>query len=92
MGPITFGDTEELIFLGKEIATEKNYSESVATLIDQEVSKFMKNAFKTAKQILTQHRNILEAIAGRLMEKETIEKEEFQKLVVSFGLKYQTHA
>ncbi|KKS34221.1 MAG: ATP-dependent zinc metalloprotease FtsH [Parcubacteria group bacterium GW2011_GWA2_42_35] len=92
LGPITFGDTEELIFLGKEIATEKNYSESVATLIDQEVSKFMKNAFKTAKQILTQHRNILEAIAGRLMEKETIEKEEFQKLVVSFGLKYQTHA
>ncbi|MEK9209517.1 MAG: ATP-dependent zinc metalloprotease FtsH [Patescibacteria group bacterium] len=89
LGPMTFGDREELVFLGREIATEKNYSESVATLIDEEVSKFMKNAFKTAKEILAKHKKILDAIAGRLMEKETIEKDEFRELVNALGLNYQ---
>lgn len=81
LGPRTFGETEDLIFLGKEITTEKNYSEKVATEIDKEVHDFIDTASKTAQQILTEKRALLDKIANRLIEKETIEKEEFEQLM-----------
>lgn len=81
LGPITFGKTEELIFLGREITTEKNYSEKVATEIDNEVKKIIKNAVKEAERILTTHRDKLELLAKTLIKKEIIEKEEFEKLM-----------
>lgn len=86
IGPVFWGTDEELIFLGKELGTEKRYSEKIANLIDSEVSSLMNDALKTAKNILEKHRNILEEIAKRLIEKETIEKTEFEKLIKSFGL------
>jgi cell division protease FtsH len=81
LGPITFGDSEELIFLGKEITESKNYSEKKAAEIDTEVEKFIKDAQKTTEKILKQKRSKLTQIAKYLVEKETIEKEEFEKLM-----------
>ena len=80
LGPAVFGNSEELIFLGREIATEKNYSEKIAAQIDEEVIKIIKNAYERAKKILIQKRKKLEALAKMLIEKETIEKEELDKL------------
>ena len=81
LGPISFGEKEELVFLGKEISEQRNYSEKVATQIDEEVAKFIKQAEEQAKKILTKKKNLLEKIAQVLIEKETIEKEEFERLI-----------
>ena len=81
LGPITFGDSEELIFLGKEIAESKNYSEKKAAEIDAEVEKFIRDAQKTTEKILKQKKQKLTQIAKQLIKKETIEKEEFEKLM-----------
>ncbi|MDI6591598.1 MAG: ATP-dependent zinc metalloprotease FtsH [Patescibacteria group bacterium] len=80
LGPIAFGQKEELIFLGRE-EIYRNFSEKVAAKIDKEIEKFVKNAEKEAKKILTKKKDLLEKIAKTLIEKETIEKEEFEKLV-----------
>ncbi len=80
-GPIVFGDQEEMVFLGKEIATEKNYSEETAQMIDSEIKKIIDDAFTRAKSILTKRRKLLDKIAKALIDKETIEKEEFEVLI-----------
>jgi cell division protease FtsH len=87
LGPISFGEKEELVFLGKELGEQRNYSEKVATLIDEEVSKFIKNAENQAKKILTRKKNLLEKVAQTLIEKETIEREEFESLIKPAGAK-----
>lgn len=81
LGPVSFGRREELVFLGAEFGEQKNYSEKVATQIDKEVEKFIKNAENQAKKILMKKRGLLEKIAKTLIEKETIEREEFEKLI-----------
>ena len=81
LGPIAFGEKEELIFLGKEISEQRNYSENVADKIDKEVERFIKDAEKTATKILTKRKAQLEKIAKTLIEKETIEREEYEKLI-----------
>jgi len=83
LGPIAFGEKEEMIFLGKEIGEQRNYSEEVAAKIDQEVSFFIRNAETTARRVLQQRRRLLDKIAKVLIEKETIEREEFEKLINS---------
>lgn len=80
-GPVTFGEKEELMFLRKETAEYKNYSDQVAAQIDKEVNLLLLNAGKTAKTILSKKRKTLEKIARVLIEKETIEREEFERLV-----------
>jgi cell division protease FtsH len=80
LGPISFGEREEFTFLGQEIE-RRTYSEEIAAKIDREIEKFIKNAENTARKILTKRRALLEKIAKRLIEKETIEKEEFESLV-----------
>ena len=87
MGPITYGKTEEMIFLGREISTEKNYSEKVAAEIDVEVRHFVDKALLNAKKIIFSRRKVLNGIAKKLLEKETLEREEFDALIKSFGLK-----
>ena len=81
LGPIAFGEKEEFVFLGQEGSEYKNYSEKVAVQIDKEVEKFIKSAENQAKQILTRKKNFLERIAKTLIQKETIEREEFEKLI-----------
>jgi cell division protease FtsH len=81
LGPVSFGEKEELVFLGKEISEQRNYSEEVAAQIDKEVEKFIKNAENQAERILKKRKKLLEKIAQTLIEKETIEKEEFENLI-----------
>ncbi len=80
LGPVTFGKRESLPFLSWETEGERNYSEKVASRIDKETERFIKEAEKKAISILKKKKKILEKIAGVLIEKETIEKEEFEKL------------
>jgi len=70
-----------MVFLGKEISEQRNYSEKVAAEIDKEVAKFIKNAEIQARKILFKKKKLLEKIAKTLIEKETIEREEFEKLL-----------
>ena len=81
LGPITFGESNELIFLGKEITESKNYSEKKAAEIDSEVEKFIKNAQSTAEKILKTRKSKLLLVAKKLIEKENIERKEFEELM-----------
>lgn len=81
LGPRTFGHKEEMVFLGKEIREEKNYSEKTAEGIDQQVSLFIKNAYKVAESVLKDKKDLLEKISATLLEKETIEQDEFNEIV-----------
>jgi cell division protease FtsH len=81
LGPISFGEKEEMMFLGKEISEQRNYSEEIAAKIDKEIEKFIKNAEKTAIKTLSKRKKLLDKIANVLIEKETIEREEFEDLI-----------
>jgi cell division protease FtsH len=83
LGPISFGEKEELVFLGKEISEQRNYSEKIAERIDEEVDVIIKGAQKQAEIVLLKHKNLLEKVGKDLVEKETIEREEFEKLIKS---------
>jgi cell division protease FtsH len=81
LGPRTFGRKEELVFLGREINEEKNYSEATAKEIDAEVSHFIDDAYKTSEKILNEKKETLKRIAETLLEKETLEQEAFNELL-----------
>jgi cell division protease FtsH len=87
LGPLTFGKTEELIFLGREIAVEKDYSEETAKKIDEEIKKLIDWAYNTALSILQKNKKILKKIAEVLIEKETLEQEEFYEILKPFKIK-----
>jgi len=80
LGPMVYGQKEELIFLGREISEQRDYSESIAEKIDGEVRKLVQEAYTRAKEILDKYRPQLDAIANRLIEIETIDKDEFTRL------------
>jgi cell division protease FtsH len=90
LGPLTFGKADELVFLGRDIASDRNYSESVAQKIDTEVSRFMKSAHDMAVKVLKTHKKALDKIASALMEKETLEQEEFYAVLKPFKIKPAT--
>ena len=77
LGPRTFGKREELIFLGREISEQRDYSDSVAEQIDDEVHSLIEGAYQTAMRILKDHRPRLDHISSYLMENETIEEDQF---------------
>ena len=81
LGPLTFGKKEEQIFLGREIAQHRDYSEDTAIKIDQEVRKLVNNGYTTAKQILSDNRDTLEGIARALIEREVLDANEIKLLV-----------
>ncbi len=87
LGPIAFGKSEELLFLGREISTEKNYSEDTAMKIDAEIHGFIDRAHDLAKKILVSNTKALKAIADKLMEKETLEQEDFNEILKPFKIK-----
>jgi len=80
LGPLAFGKKEEMVFLGREISEQRNYSDEVAAKIDAEVRSIIDNAFARAKEALTTHREVLDRLAALLVEKETIEHDEFEAL------------
>ncbi|HLZ39682.1 MAG TPA: ATP-dependent zinc metalloprotease FtsH [Candidatus Sulfotelmatobacter sp.] len=81
LGPMTFGKKEEQIFLGREIAQHRDYSEDTAIKIDQEVRKLVNNGYNMAKQILSDNRDTLERIARALIEREVLDANEIKLLV-----------
>ena len=81
LGPRVYGNNEELIFLAQEIHEKKNYSEKTAETIDLEISRLLKEAEDKALRILTEHHPQMEALVKVLLEKETMEQEEFRKVV-----------
>lgn len=80
LGPITFGEKEELIFLGRHIGEQRNYSEEIARQIDREVRKLVEEAHDTARQTILAHRDKLVEIAERLIRKETIDAAAFNAM------------
>ena len=80
LGPLQYGQKEELIFLGREISEQRDYSEAVAEKIDQEVRRIVEEAYGVAKKMLLQYRDKLDAVAKKLLEAETITREEFEAI------------
>ena len=80
LGPRTFGDKQELVFLGREISEQKDYGDKIADVIDKEIDRIILNAQKVAKEILTENKAKLIQIAERLIAKETVEAEELEAL------------
>ncbi|MCX8023568.1 MAG: ATP-dependent zinc metalloprotease FtsH [Thermanaerothrix sp.] len=80
LGPMVYGQKEELIFLGREIAEQRDYSEAVAEQIDREVRRLVNEAYQKARQLLIQYRDKLDAVAQRLLEVETLSREEFEAI------------
>ncbi len=80
LGPMVYGQKEELIFLGREISEQRDYSEAIAEEIDGEVRRLVSESYEKARQILIDYRDRLDAIAKRLLEVETISRDEFEKL------------
>ena len=81
LGPLTFGKKEEQIFLGREISSHKDYSESTAQMIDAEVKKFIFDAYSASMEILKANVDMLEALALRLLEKETVDGAEVDDII-----------
>jgi len=80
LGPLVFGQQEELVFLGKEIGEQRDYSEAVAQQIDQEVQELVNKAYDQAKQILNTYKDKLIAVAEKLLEVEQLSREEFEAI------------
>jgi len=80
LGQMTYGQKEELIFLGREISEQRDYSEAVAQQIDREVRKVVDDSYKLAVDLLKKHRVELDAVAQKLLEVETLTREEFEKI------------
>ncbi len=80
LGPMVYGQKDELVFLGREISEQRDYSEAVAETIDAEVQKLVTSAYKSAKEILTKYRSKLDEVANRLLEVETLSREDFENI------------
>lgn len=85
LGPRAFGRRDELVFLGRDIAEQRNYSERVAEEIDAEVSHLIDDAHRRAMEILVRHTGLLDKLSERLIEVETLDAEEFTSLINNFG-------
>lgn len=81
LGPLTFGKKQGQVFLGRDLIESRNYSEQVAFMIDREVRKIVESAYERAKDILLKNKETLIRIANILKEKETIEADEFDRLI-----------
>jgi len=87
LGPRTFGDKQEMVFLGREISEQKDYGDKIADAIDEEVSKIIQQAHETAEKILTESRSKLKLLAEQLIVKETLEGEELEAIFSGTVLK-----
>jgi cell division protease FtsH len=91
LGPLSFGKRDELVFLGREIGEQRNYSDEVAKQIDEEVRAIIDKAYERAVDVLTQHRDRLNALAEKLIAEETVDAEGFEGLFVGFPPKDNQH-
>lgn len=80
VGLICYGDDDDEVFIGRDLAHTRGYSEGVASVIDQEVKKIIDDAYAKAKEMITEYRSVLDKCAELLLEKEKISREEFEAL------------
>jgi cell division protease FtsH len=85
LGPRTFGQRQELIFLGREISEQRDYSDKIAQEIDEEVHNIIQQAYNTAKQVLTANKEKLKQLAGELITHETLDEPELNKILESLA-------
>jgi cell division protease FtsH len=85
LGPMIFGEREEMVFLGRSISEHRNYSEMVARTIDSEIRQIIKSAHERAVAIMTTHRDALDSLARQLMLKETLDEAEVEALLAAAG-------
>ena len=81
MGPRTFGEAQETIYMGREVSEQREYSEKTAEAIDREVTTLLAEAEKRAKEVVESHRPQMEDLVKELMEKETVEQEGVERLL-----------
>jgi cell division protease FtsH len=81
LGPLTFGERQEMVFLGRDLGEQRNYSEDIASEIDQEVHQLVADAFLRAKQVLREHQVHLETLAEKLVEVETMDAVEMDRMI-----------
>ncbi|RMD50979.1 AAA family ATPase, partial [Candidatus Parcubacteria bacterium] len=81
LGPRTYGKRADMVFLGRDIHENRDYSEKIAEQIDMEILEFLNNALTTAKKIINEQKHNMEKVVAVLLKKEVIEKEEFEKIV-----------
>jgi cell division protease FtsH len=81
LGPLTFGKKEEQIFLGREIAQHRDYSEDTAIKIDQEVRKLVDNGYNTAKGLLSENKDVLTRVANALLDREVLDATEIKMII-----------
>src|SRR5437879_3336091 len=81
LGPLTFGERQEMVFLGRDFGEQRNYSEDVAGEIDQEVHQLVADAFQRAKQVLRDREHVLRPLAARLIEVETMDAAEMDRII-----------
>ncbi|MGZ6270323.1 MAG: ATP-dependent zinc metalloprotease FtsH, partial [Candidatus Limnocylindrales bacterium] len=91
LGPLAFGKRDELVFLGREIGEQRNYSDEVAKQIDEEVRAIIDHAYTRAMETLTEHKQRLMALADKLVAEETVDSTEFEKLFSDLPPKENTH-
>jgi cell division protease FtsH len=84
LGPLTFGKKDEQIFLGREIAKHKDYSEKTAVDIDEEVKRIVFDAYAAAKSLLQERFGLLDTFAKKLLEKETMDGAEIDEMLQEF--------
>ena len=81
LGPMTFGKKNDEVFLGREIQSQRNYSEVTARMIDEEIAKIIRNAQKKSEEILNDNQELLHSMAKSLLKHETIDSKDIQKLL-----------
>jgi cell division protease FtsH len=91
LGPLAFGKRDELVFLGREIGEQRNYSDDVAKQIDEEVRAIIDRAYDRAVEVLTTHRDKLQALAEKLIAEETVDSEGFEGLFADLPPKENPH-
>ena len=80
MGPLQFGQQEELVFLGRELSEQRDYSEEVAEQIDEEVHNIVSKAYERVRELLANHVELLHVVAKELIDRETLNREEFEEV------------
>jgi len=91
LGPLSFGKRDELVFLGREIGEQRNYSDEVAKQIDEEVRAIIDGAYARAMETLVRHKDKLTALAEKLVAEESVDSEEFEKLFFDIPPKENLH-
>jgi cell division protease FtsH len=91
LGPLSFGKRDELVFLGREIGEQRNYSDEIAKQIDEEVRAIIDRAYERASHVLETHRDRLEALAQKLIAEETVDAESFESLFSDLPPKEDLH-